>query len=182
MVEKPLLVLGTGNRKKAVELDALFDPVGLRLLTLADVPESIEVVEDGMTFAENARKKAVQQARHLGRWVLGEDSGLAVDSLGVSRAFFRPVIPDPTQPTARTTKNCSRPWPEFPSKNAGQNTFATWPSLTRGETLWQKARRSAEAESLAKLAARTGSATTRCLKWSNITARLHSSGLRQRPL
>ena len=81
MAEKPLLILGTGNRKKAVELAVLFEPVGLRLLTLADVPEPIEVVEDGDTFAENARKKAVEQARHLGRWVLGEDSGLAVDAL-----------------------------------------------------------------------------------------------------
>ena len=74
-------MLGTGNRKKAVELAVLFEPAGLRLLTLADMPEPIEVVEDGDTFAENARKKAAEQARHLRCWVLGEDSGLAVDAL-----------------------------------------------------------------------------------------------------
>ena len=88
MAEKPLLVLGTGNRKKAVELAVLFEPVGLRLLTLADVPEPVEVVEDGHTFTENARKKAVEQARHLGRWVLGEDSGLAVDALDGEPGVF----------------------------------------------------------------------------------------------
>lgn len=81
MTEKPLLVLGTGNRKKAIELAVLFEPLGLRLATLADMTDPIEVVEDGETFAENSRKKAVEQARHLDRWVLGEDSGLAVDAL-----------------------------------------------------------------------------------------------------
>ena len=81
MTEKPLLILGTSNKKKALELAALFEPLGLRLATLADLADPIEVVEDGQTFAENACKKAVQQACHLGRWVLGEDSGLAVDAL-----------------------------------------------------------------------------------------------------
>jgi XTP/dITP diphosphohydrolase len=78
----PELVLGTGNRKKALELEDLFRPLGLCLATLADRPEALTVEETGGTFAENARLKAVEQARHLGAWVLGEDSGLAVDSLG----------------------------------------------------------------------------------------------------
>lgn len=81
MTQQPLLVLGTGNKKKALELAVLFEPVGLRLATLADMPDAIEVVEDGETFGENSRKKASEQALHLGRWVLGEDSGLAVDAL-----------------------------------------------------------------------------------------------------
>ncbi len=48
---------------------------------MADFPDAIEVVEDGDTFAANAELKAVQQARHLGLWVLADDSGLAVDAL-----------------------------------------------------------------------------------------------------
>jgi XTP/dITP diphosphohydrolase len=75
------LVLGTHNRKKGLELAELLLPLGIELHTLADFPQAIEVVEDGDSFAANARKKAVDQARHLGRWVLGEDSGLAVDAL-----------------------------------------------------------------------------------------------------
>jgi XTP/dITP diphosphohydrolase len=59
----------------------LLAPLGLKLLTLADFDDSIQVVEDGDTFQANATKKAVQQAVHLNRWVLGEDSGLAVDAL-----------------------------------------------------------------------------------------------------
>lgn len=77
-----ILVLGTSNRKKREELEKLLAPAGLVLRTLADYPASIDVVEDGATFAENAALKAQGQARHLGAWVLGEDSGLMVDALG----------------------------------------------------------------------------------------------------
>lgn len=78
----PTLVLGTQNRKKGIELAELVAPLGLTVKTLAEFPQAINVVEDGDTFAANARLKAVQQAKHLGEWVLGEDSGLCVDALG----------------------------------------------------------------------------------------------------
>lgn len=76
-----LLVLGTHNRKKGIELRQLLAPWGYELKTLADLPDTIEVVEDGDSFTANARLKASQQARHLNAWVLGEDSGLCVDAL-----------------------------------------------------------------------------------------------------
>lgn len=79
--EGRLLVLGTHNRKKGLELRELLSPHGFELRTLADYAEPIEVEETGQTFAENAILKATQQARHLGCWVLGEDSGLMVDAL-----------------------------------------------------------------------------------------------------
>jgi XTP/dITP diphosphohydrolase len=76
------LVIGTRNRKKGAELAELVAPWGFRVVTLADISGAIEVVEDGETFAANAVLKAGQQARHLGRWVLADDSGLEVDALG----------------------------------------------------------------------------------------------------
>ncbi len=76
-----LLVLGTGNRKKGQELARLLANLGAELRTLADYPQAIDVVEDGDTFAANAALKATQQARHLGQWVLADDSGLMVDAL-----------------------------------------------------------------------------------------------------
>ena len=76
-----LLILGTHNRKKGIELHQLLEPYGFELKTLADVSDPIEVVEDGDSFQSNAQKKASQQAVHLGQWVLGEDSGLCVDAL-----------------------------------------------------------------------------------------------------
>jgi XTP/dITP diphosphohydrolase len=57
-------------------------PRGFRVTTLEDVPGAIEVVEDGDSFAANAILKATEQAKHLGRWVLADDSGLEVDALG----------------------------------------------------------------------------------------------------
>jgi XTP/dITP diphosphohydrolase len=77
-----ILVLGSRNRKKLGELAELLEPHGFVLKTLADFPEAVEVEETGDTFAANARLKATVQAQHLGQWILGEDSGLAVDALG----------------------------------------------------------------------------------------------------
>jgi XTP/dITP diphosphohydrolase len=82
------IVLGTHNRKKGLELAELLGPAGIEVETLADFPEAIDVVEDGITFAENARLKAIGQAKHLGRWVLGEDSGLTVDALDGAPGVF----------------------------------------------------------------------------------------------
>lgn len=88
----PVLILGTRNRKKLGELVHLLEPLGIELKTLADYPDAVEVAETGSTFAENARLKASVQAKHLGQWVLGEDSGLSVDALkgapGVYSARF----------------------------------------------------------------------------------------------
>ncbi len=79
---RPTLVFGTGNRKKAAELVDLLAPTGIHLKTLADFPAPLDVDESGTTFADNARLKASEQAKHLGNWVLADDSGLAVDALG----------------------------------------------------------------------------------------------------
>jgi XTP/dITP diphosphohydrolase len=76
-----LLVLGTRNHKKGIELREILEPSGIELRTLADFPDSLEIEETGQTFAENAALKAVLQARHLRQWVLGEDSGLCVEAL-----------------------------------------------------------------------------------------------------
>ena len=75
------LVIGTGNAKKLVELRLLLPADAIRLTSLAELPTAIEVEETGATFAENAALKATVQAKHLGRWVLAEDSGLTVDAL-----------------------------------------------------------------------------------------------------
>lgn len=82
MLHLPTLVLSSRNRKKAQEIAEILAPLGVELVSIADFAEVGEIVEDGATFAENAAKKASQPARQLGRWVIGEDSGLMVDALG----------------------------------------------------------------------------------------------------
>ncbi len=92
MNELRQLILGTRNAKKGQELADLLSPLGVHTKTLLDIPEAIEIVEDGTTFDENAGFKASRQARHLKQWVLGEDSGLCVLALdgapGVYSARF----------------------------------------------------------------------------------------------
>jgi XTP/dITP diphosphohydrolase len=85
---RPFLVIGTRNRKKGIELAELLNPWGFEVVTLDDVPNSMEIEESGHTFAANAALKATQQARHLGQWVLADDSGLAVDALGGAPGVF----------------------------------------------------------------------------------------------
>ena len=75
------LVLGTQNRKKHDEIVEIIGDLGLELADLTQWPDVPEVVEDGRTFEENARKKAAELARAVGQWVLGEDSGLVVPGL-----------------------------------------------------------------------------------------------------
>jgi XTP/dITP diphosphohydrolase len=83
-----LLVIGTYNRKKGLELIDLVGPLGFECRTLADFPDAIQIAETGDSFAENARLKACGQAQHLGHWVLGEDSGLEVDALAGAPGIF----------------------------------------------------------------------------------------------
>lgn len=82
MPDYPPLVLSSRNRKKSREIAEILAPHGITLQSIADFPEVGEVIEDGTTFLENAGKKATQPALQLGRWVIGEDSGLMVDALG----------------------------------------------------------------------------------------------------
>jgi XTP/dITP diphosphohydrolase len=84
----PQVVLASRNRKKSGEIAELLAPTGIVVVSVAEFSDVPEVVEDGRTFAENAAKKAVQTARHLDRWVIGEDSGLMVDALGGAPGIY----------------------------------------------------------------------------------------------
>src|SRR5262245_56915596 len=77
----PLLVVGTRNVKKLGELLEILGDLPIELTDLTRYPQAPEVEEDGSTFEDNARKKAVVLAKALGEWVLGEDSGLCVPAL-----------------------------------------------------------------------------------------------------
>jgi XTP/dITP diphosphohydrolase len=78
---RPILVLGTRNRKKCQEIVEILGDLAIELKDLSVFPDAPEVEEDGKTFEANARKKAEELAKHLHHWVLGEDSGLVVPGL-----------------------------------------------------------------------------------------------------
>lgn len=75
------LLIATRNQGKVRELKNLLDPMGISVLSLADISGAPVVVEDGLTFRANAAKKAVELAQFTGAPVMGEDSGLEVDAL-----------------------------------------------------------------------------------------------------
>lgn len=76
----PRLVVASANPKKAAELAELLTGTSAQVLSRpGGVPE---VVEDGLTFLDNARLKAVALAAATGDAALGDDSGLEVDALG----------------------------------------------------------------------------------------------------
>jgi len=89
--EKRKILVATTNPGKIAELRTLLG-TGLQWLSLADFGEMPEIVEDGATFAENARKKALGYAKATGVWTIADDSGLVVDALdgapGVKSARF----------------------------------------------------------------------------------------------
>ncbi len=82
------LLIGTTNLGKGRELAELLQPYGFRIRTLQDVDDSIDVVEDGDTFAANAQKKACELALHLNCWVLADDSGLEVNALSGAPGIY----------------------------------------------------------------------------------------------
>ncbi|MGM9919610.1 MAG: XTP/dITP diphosphatase [Bhargavaea sp.] len=76
------VIIATKNRGKAKDFEALLSPYGIKVLTLYDVAPELEIEETGTTFRENAALKAETVAEKLGKMVIADDSGLAVDALG----------------------------------------------------------------------------------------------------
>ncbi len=75
------IVLSSRNAKKSREVAEILAPAGIGVVPISTFPEIGEIVEDGVTFEDNAALKACGPAKVLGRWVIGEDSGLLVDAL-----------------------------------------------------------------------------------------------------
>jgi XTP/dITP diphosphohydrolase len=77
-----VIVIATKNEGKAREFAHALAPLGLSVRTLAGLGNVPKIVEDGATFADNARKKARTAGDALGVPVLADDSGLETEALG----------------------------------------------------------------------------------------------------
>lgn len=75
------ILIATRNKGKVKEIQDLVKDLPVAFLSLADIPETPDVVEDGETFEENALKKARELARITRLVTLADDSGLCVDAL-----------------------------------------------------------------------------------------------------
>lgn len=82
------LILASNNKKKIREMKEILKEIPIEVKSLEDENIQIDVVEDGKTFEENAKKKAKEIYEFLLERgekefiVLADDSGIAVDYLG----------------------------------------------------------------------------------------------------
>lgn len=87
------LILASGNPHKAEELNELFKDSKLNIQAST---EKLEVIEDGISFQENAFKKAKAYFDRFKKPTLADDSGLVIparaDILGVQSARYAPEL------------------------------------------------------------------------------------------
>ncbi|NLM38655.1 MAG: XTP/dITP diphosphatase [Firmicutes bacterium] len=92
MTNQRRLVVASRNKHKVAEIRDMLQGLPFEVVSVSDLGDFPEVVEDGDTFADNARKKAVQVMRWTHELVVADDSGLEVDALdgapGVHSARF----------------------------------------------------------------------------------------------
>lgn len=86
------MVVATRNRCKLKELEAMLGDLVDEFRCAADLDGFPDTVEDGVTFEDNALKKAREASGFTGLPALADDSGLVVDALdgrpGVFSARF----------------------------------------------------------------------------------------------
>ena len=82
------LLIATNNKGKIKELHELLDDLGIELVTPSHIGLDLDVVEDGLTYAENATKKAIAFAQASNLISLADDSGLEVDALGGAPGLY----------------------------------------------------------------------------------------------
>lgn len=81
MAAPTILVIATSNPGKAAEIKEILDGYPIDIRSLNDFGPIPPVIEDGLTFDDNAYKKSSFTAKVLGLPALADDSGLVVDAL-----------------------------------------------------------------------------------------------------
>lgn len=76
------IVFATGNEGKMREVHLILQDLGFPVLSMKEAGVSLDIEENGTTFAENAMIKARAVWEKTGGIVLADDSGLVVDYLG----------------------------------------------------------------------------------------------------
>ena len=76
------LIVATRNKGKLREIKELLADMDFKIISLDEMKNMPEIIEDGKIFKDNAIKKALTIARHTQKLTLGEDSGLEVTALG----------------------------------------------------------------------------------------------------
>lgn len=92
------LVLATHNEHKVTELSRMLEDLDVEVLSVRDLPDLPDVVEDGETLEANAVKKASAISSATGLPALADDTGLEVEPLDGEPGVFsaRYAGPDAT--------------------------------------------------------------------------------------
>lgn len=76
-------LLVSNNKHKLQEMQRILSPLGIELVTAAQIGISLaNIEENGATFEENAKIKAMAGFQRSGLPSIADDSGLAIDALG----------------------------------------------------------------------------------------------------
>ena len=99
------VLIATSNSGKLRDFAGAAKAFGIEIASLPNFSSLVPIVEDGLTFEENARKKAEGYSLHAGdELVLADDSGLEVDVLdgapGVHSARY--AADDPAKADSNT--------------------------------------------------------------------------------
>ena len=82
------LIIASNNKHKIREIKAILGSRFEKILSMAEAGINFETVEDGKTFMENARKKAVEMRDITNCACLADDSGICVDALGGAPGIY----------------------------------------------------------------------------------------------
>lgn len=86
---KRRIVFATGNENKMKEIRMILDDLGMEIISMKEAGVNEEIVEDGMSFEENAEIKARTVSRVLTNdIVLADDSGLEIDYLDKAPGIY----------------------------------------------------------------------------------------------
>lgn len=75
------LIFATHNPGKVKEMKKLMSGLGIEVLSAEEAGVHEDPVEDGVTFAQNALKKARFIAEKTHQWSVADDSGMCIDAL-----------------------------------------------------------------------------------------------------
>lgn len=83
------IIFATGNQDKMKEIHMILADLGIPIYSMKEVGIDIDIVEDGITFEENAVIKAKAISQILpGDIVLADDSGLEIDYLDKAPGIY----------------------------------------------------------------------------------------------
>ncbi|WP_281164287.1 XTP/dITP diphosphatase [Liquorilactobacillus sicerae] len=82
------ILIATKNQGKAREFRSFFEPRGFKIITLNDLENPPQIIENGQTFTENALIKANTLTKELQTTTLADDSGLMVRALNDEPGVF----------------------------------------------------------------------------------------------